>query len=130
MPLTTILQIVILVTSQKTHLMIQEKLSQQAEMLAIYFAEMTVDFEDRNVFFTIYFVAGRVGVPAAFADVALEDAPTLHVLETELAYEEFRESGVFLRVRRRIPSLNLKNTKFDGGRIPTGRGILLVKHRL
>ena len=99
-------------------------------MLTIDFAEMAIDFENGNVFFAIYFVSGRLRIPAAFADVALEDAPTLHVLKTELAYEEFRESRVFLRVRRRVPSLNLKHAEFDGRWIPTGGRILLVENRL
>ena len=83
--------------------MIQEELGQQTEMLTVDLAEMSVDFEDGDVVFAVNLIAGRLRIPAAFGHVTLENPPTFHVFQAKLADEQLRESGVFLRVRRRVP---------------------------
>ena len=113
-----------------THLMIQEKLSEKAKMLTIDFAKMTVHFEYGNVVLTVDLISGWLRIPAALGDVPLKYSPTFHVFQAKLANEEFRQARVLLRIRRRVPSLNLKDAELDGRRISTRRWVLLVEDRL
>ena len=86
------------------YLMIQEKFSQETKMLTVDLAEMSIDFEDGDVVFAINLISRRLRIPAAFGHVTLENPPTFHVFQAKLADEQLRESGIFLRVRRRVPS--------------------------
>ena len=112
-----------------THLMIQEKLGEKAKMLTVDFAKMTVHFEYGNVVLTVDLISGWLRIPAALSDVPLKYSPTFHVFQAKLANEEFRQARVLLRIRRRVPSLNLKDAELDGRRISTRRWILLIEDR-
>lgn len=69
---------------------IEEKLGQQTEILAIDFVDVAIHFEDGQVIFAIDFRSWRMP-PQALGHVSIQNGATLHVLETELAQEQFRE---------------------------------------
>lgn len=50
-----------------------------------------------------------------------KNAPALHVLETKLAEVQLGKSGIFLRIRRRVPRLDLVPSKLDDARRSDGR---------
>ena len=110
--------------------MVQEELGQKTEMLTIDLAKMTIDFENRDIVFAVNLIARWLRIPPAFGDVTFEYATTLHVFQAKLANEEFRQAGVLLRVRSRIPSLNLKHAKLDSRWISSRRRVLLIEDRL
>ena len=95
-------------------LVVQEQLGQEAEVLAVDLAGHAVHLEDGEVLVAIDFV-GRRMKPVALGPVALQDSPALHVLEAELAEVELGEHGVLLRVRGRVPRLDLVLAELDRG---------------
>ena len=59
--------------------MIQEKLCEQAKVLAINFAKMTIYFKYGDVVLAVNFIARWLGIPAALGNMALQYSLTLHV---------------------------------------------------
>ena len=104
-------------------LVIQKQLGEETEVLAVDLAGHAVHFEDGEVFVAVDFVGRRVK-PVALGPVALQDPPALHVLEAELAEEELWEHGILLRVRGRVPRLDLVLAELDHGR-GAGAGVHL-----
>ena len=95
-------------------LVVQEELGQEAQVLAVDLARHAVHLEDGEVVLAVDLVRRRV-VPEALGTVPLENAPTLHVLETELTDAQLGEHGVLLRVRGREPGLDLVLPELDHG---------------
>ena len=90
----------------------QEKFCEKAKILAVNGIFTPIDFENRDGFFAVDFVARWV-LRWTFELMSPGHIVRVHILETKLAYIEHSVSAVLLWVRRGIPSLNLKAAKVD-----------------
>ena len=104
-------------------LVIKEELDEETEVLTIDLVGVAVHLEHGHAVLAVYLDPGRVP-PRTLLQVALEDGPRLHVLETELAEEELGQPRVLLRVGARVPRADVKLPELNhlrGSHIHTSR---------
>ena len=104
-------------------LVIEEEFDEETEVLTVDLVGVAVHLEHGHPVLAVYLDPGRVP-PRTLLQVALEDGPRLHVLETELAEEELGQPRVLLGVGARVPRADVKLPELNhlrGSHIHTSR---------
>ena len=79
-------------------LVIEEQFSQETEVLAVYLADVAINFEDGQVTFSVDLVCWWM-IPCALGTVTLEQATAFEILQAKLAYVQLLQDSILLDMR-------------------------------